>query len=806
MARRSSRLILITLLFAFIPILAWADGRISGKVTRADGSALPGVVVQAIGTGKATLTDSTGVFLLEGVPAGRYDISFTAGEHAATQEGVVVNDGETARVDKQVDWRISIAETITVTSASRYTERVVEAPAAVTVISMEDIEALAPTGQGPKLVENAPGVDFTQSGLYDMNFNVRGFNTTLNRRILTLIDGRDPSVPFLGSQEWAALSVPIDEFQSVELVRGPGSALYGANAYSGVLNMTTRLPRNSAGGRLMLTAGELNTKRADFRHAGGFGNEWYYRVTGGYQNSDDFARSRRDSVEYTMFCTPAVTTNCLSREAILLPTDEVTTAFGGVRLDKHFEGGSLLTMEGGYGSVEGPIFVTGIGRVMVTDATRPWARVNYNLRHWNLLGYWDARDANNQRALSSGAGLYEDSSNLHGEIQTNWDFMNGKTRIVGGVAYNQQEVDTSNPQGVHTLMPEAKSEDQQSAFGQIDFEPTNRIRLVAAARYDDSTLHESQFSPKAGVVFSITPHQTIRYGYNEAFQRPNYSELFLAAPAGAPVNLAAAAAANPVSAPLAPLLTQLGFNSMAILARGNNNLDVEKVKSHEIGYQGIFGGKLYVTADYYQSNMSDFVTDLLPGVNPAFGPYAIPSTVPAPFQEPLRLFLAAALGARRGGLTTVDGRPALVFSYTNAGEVDTEGLELAANYYVTNNWIVDFNFSHFDFEVKPGTQVQGDQLLPNAPEQKWNAGLAYRGAKFDGKIAYRAVDGFDWAAGVFVGHVPSYDVINLSGRYRISEMFAVGFDVANATDDEHWEAFGGDLLHRRALGFVSVNW
>ncbi len=792
---RLPRALFLGFLLALVPLVAYAaDGRIAGKVTRSGGSPLAGVVVQAVGSGKATITDTNGSYVLEGIPPGTYEVSFTAGEHAASQPGVVVSGGETTRVDQTVDWRISIAETITVTSASRHTERIVEAPAAVTVVSQEDIAAAAPTGQAPRVVENAPGVDFTQSGLYDFNFNARGFNTTLNRRILTLIDGRDPSVPFLGSQEWATLSVPIDEFQSVELIRGPGSALYGANAFSGVLNMTTRQPRASRGGRLMLTAGELNTKRADFRYAGGFGNEWYYRVVGGYQQSDDFARSRRDSVEY-----PG-----LSREGILVPLDQVETKFGGVRLDKHFEGGNLFTIEGGIGTVEGPIFVTGIGRVQVTDATRPWARVNFNALHWNVLGYYDARDANDQRALSSGAALYEDSHNLHGEIQTNWDFMQGRTRVIGGVAYNQQEVDTANPSGVQTLMAEAKSEDQQSVFGQLEYEPTDRIKLVGAARYDDSTLHDAQFSPKAAIVFSITPQQTVRYGYNRAFQRPNYSELFLTAPAAAPVNLAAAAAANPAAAPLAPLLTQLGFAPMPILARGNNNLGVEKVKSHELGYQGIFGGRLYLTADYYRSNLSGFVTDLLPGVNPAFAPYTVPSTLPAPVQAGINAFLRAALGTRYGGLTTVNGRPALVFSYANAGEVDTEGAEVAVNYYLTNNWVLDFNYSWFDFDVK--SQALGDVLLPNAPDNKWNAGIAYHSQKLDAKVAYRNVSAFRWAAGVFVGDVPAYDVVNLSGRYRISDMFAVGVEVTNALDDEHWESFGGDILRRRALGYVTVNW
>ena len=171
--------------------------------------------------------------------------------------------------------------------------------------------------------------------------------------------------------------------------------------------------------------------------------------------------------------------------------------------------------------------------MQVTDTNRPWARVNYNLPHWNFLGYYDARVAENQYALSSGAPLFEDSNNIHAEVQTNWDFLN-KVRVVGGVAWNQQEVDTANNAGIQTLMLEAKSETQQSVFGQLDWNIIPKLKLVAAARWDDSTLHESQFSPKGALVYSLTPHHTIRYGYNEAFQRPNYSELFLAAPAGAP--------------------------------------------------------------------------------------------------------------------------------------------------------------------------------------------------------------------------------------------------------------------------------
>ncbi|HUP48140.1 MAG TPA: TonB-dependent receptor [Thermoanaerobaculia bacterium] len=794
---------MLALLLVAGSVLA-ADGRISGRVTRENGTPIGGVIVQALGTNRATLTDSAGHYVLDGIPEGTYTISFSAGDHGATERDVVVTGGQAARLDKQVDWRISIAETITVTSASRRTERVVEAPAAVTVISPQDVQAIAASGQAPRMLESAPGVDFTQSGLYDTNFNARGFNSSLNRRILTLIDGRDPSVPFLGAQEWAALSIPLDEMASVELIRGPGSALYGANAFSGVLNMTTRQPRDFQGGRLLLSGGDLNTRRADIRHAGDVGAEWYYRVVGGYQQSEDFSRSRTTTPEYSVFCAAPGASDCLPRELRPLALDEVNTRFGGLRLDRYFANTAILTMEGGYATIEGPVFQTGIGRVQVTDVERPWMRLNYNLPHWNFGAYYDARKANNQFALSSGAPLFEDSRNLHAELQTNWDFFRGASRVVLGVAYNNQDVDTAGPTGAQTLMDRARSERQQAVFGQLEVDATDRLKLVGAARWDDSTLHDAQFSPKAAVVFSLTRNQTLRYGYNEAFQRPNYSELFLHAPAGAPVNLAGVAATIPAAAPLAPALQQLGFGSMALLARGNPTLDVEKVKSHELGYAGIFGGRAFVTVDLYRSRLSNFVTDLLPGVNPAFAPYAVPGTLPAPIQAGITAFLQAALQANYAGLTTVNGMPALVFSYTNAGIVDTEGAELAVNYYVTNNWVVDFNYSHFDFEVK---SVQlGDRLLPNAPSDKWNLGVAWRSQRLDAKLSYRWVDAFDWAAGVFVGHVPQYNVVNLAANFRISDRYGVGIDVSNLSDNVHYEAFGGDLMSRRALAYFTINW
>jgi outer membrane receptor for ferrienterochelin and colicins len=782
--------------------VAQEDGRIEGRVTRQDGTGITGVSVRLDQLDQVVLSDAMGNFAFAGVPPGSYTLTYSLLDYTDTQEAVEVTAGQTASVDRTLDWDVSFAESITVTSVSRREERIVEAPAAVTVISEREIEEAASSGQVPKLLEFTPGVDYAQSGLYDINFNTRGFNSSLNRRILTLIDGRDPAVPFLGSQEWAAVSFPMDELSRVELVRGPGSALYGANAFNGVLNMTTKSPRGSEGGQVRLTVGELNTRRADLRWAGGFGNDFYIKVVGGYQQSDDFTRSRNQSVEYSRFCTTTGQTNCLRREARALALDEAQIGFGGLRLDKYF-GSSVLTIEGGTAQLEGPTFLTGIGRVQVTDVSRPWTRFNFNTDHLNFLAYYDTRKAEKQVALASGALLYEDSSNLHGEVQGNVGFGGGKGFLVGGLSYHEQEVDTANPTGFQTLIKTAaRNEDQQAAFAQVDYSFTDNFKAVVAGRVDESTLHDTQFSPKASLVYSFTPTQTLRLTYNQAFQVPNYSEFFLRVPAGVPIT-----AFTPLENALAPLLggRTLGLKSIPIFALGNDNLEVEEITSYELGYSAILASKVYLTIDYYQSEVENFVTDLLPGVNPEFTGYQPPSFLPAPVRTQILNTLRGGLGAANfSGLADINGQPTLVVSYANAGLVDTQGVDVGFNYYIANGWVADLNYSWFDFEVKEAQL--GDQLLPNAPEHKASAGLAYNGDRFGASAKYRWVDDFPWAAGVFVGFVPSYDVIDLGVTYRFTDSLEVGVDVSNLLDEEQFQTFGGDLVTRRALGHVAFSW
>jgi iron complex outermembrane receptor protein len=682
-------------------------------------------------------------------------------------------------------------------------------------------EREAATGQLAKVVEFTPGAQVTQSGLYDFNLNTRGFNSSLNRRVPALIDGRDPSVPFLMSNDWPSMS-SMSDMASVELVRGPSSALYGTNAFNGILVLTTKQPRYSQGGTVQLTGGELSTMRGDVRWSGGLTDTTFLKAHGSYTQSDDFYRSRNVRPEYTTFCGPGVTFNCLPREAAPIATDEDTLWLAGLRLDQYV-GDSFFTLEGGSSSVEGPVIQTGIGRVQVLEAERPWIRANFSHPRFNVLAYRNERDAPDQLALASNRPIILDEENWAGELQGNIEFAGSRGIVIGGASYKEEEIDT---RGTLTFRPVGA--ERQAVYGQVEFAFSPKFKAVAAARWDSADdlegeeLHDDQVSPKVAFVIAPTPDHTIRLSYNEAFQSPNFSEFYLFAPTIVPGTTISALNLSPIENALRPLLggTSLGFGNIPVLALGNSDLEPEEIKSWEVGYSGIIGGKAFITLDYYQSEIENFVTDLVGNVtaagriNPNFGAYAPPANLPAPVRGAILGALQANVPAALFALMSngPNGAPIIALaSYTNIGAVDTQGIDLGTNFYFTDDWNLAVNYSWFDFEIQEGDPrippaALQLELQPNAPEHSASASLGYSGDRFDASLGYRWVEEFRWSAGVFKGIVPSYDTVDVMANFQVNDNFRLGLNVTNALDEEHFQAFGGDVLGRRALGSVTFTW
>ena len=782
---------------------AQSTGRITGKIVSQEGVPLGGVMVLVQGLGLVAWSDTDGRYVLARVPPGTYTLVLSLGSHSDLKRDVVVPTGAAVTVDATVDWPLFFTETVVVTAASRRLERIVDAPAAMTVLTADEIAPRSTHGQLPRLLARSSGVELVQSGLYDFNINSRGFNTMLNRRILTVIDGRDPSIPhFVGFTDWATIPFGLDDLDRLEFVRGPAAALYGAGAFNGVLSLTTKAPRDSLGGRARVTVGELDTRRVDARHAGELGRGWYFKVGGGYQESRDFTRSRVGGVEYA----PGI----LPTEAVAPALDHVKISYGSLRADKYFDNDSTLVVETGSTRKEGPVLATAAGRSQATDTNFPWARVNVTSPRWSVLGSWSAEDINDQLSLSSGGGVFQSGYNAAIELQGNRSVAAGRGRLVGGVSYGRQTVDSANAQGAQTILAEIASAHREAIFGQADYNLTPRLKAVFAARVDNGTLHDAKFSPRAAVLYEVRPKHRLRLTFGQAFQSPSIVDHFLITQIAPPLDLSA------IEAALRPALggVSLGFANIPLLVVGNTHLKVEEISSIEAAYSATLADRVTVNVSYFHNGLKNFTSNVLPNVgttfgrlNPDFGPYRPPAALsPAASATVLGTLQAVLPPSLFGALSNLaNGSPAeVLLSLGNFGQAQTQGVELGVTCVPAARWRFDVNYGFLDANIEAAAPE--NPLMPNAPRHQLSLGLMHTTDRFNADVGYRWVGAFDWASGLFAGPVPSYGVADLNANYVINKRLTVGVDVANLFENRHYEMFGGDLIGRRALTHLTTSW
>ncbi|MBF8295072.1 MAG: hypothetical protein HW389_1617 [Bacteroidetes bacterium] len=734
----------ILLFFATLSFSSLLFGQTTGIITgvvRDDENreALPGVNVVIKGTSLGAATDEKGHYIIRNVPTGRNTVEASAIGFKPSEATVNVEAGATTSKDFLLVHSVVQLGEVLVYGASLRRERITEAPAAISLVQAKDIARLAGSGQLPKLLESEAGVDVVQSGLFDFNINTRGFNSSLNRRLLILLDGRDLATAFLSVTEWNGLSVPIEEFGRIEIVKGPGSALYGANAFNGVMNVTSTPPRTAAGTHLIVGAGEHSALRGDIRHAG-IAGQWSYKVNAGYMSGKSFSTIRTNrNFEYSGL------NPFLNNEVRDLNLDAITTSYGSARLDYDYKGGGNSTLEGGIALTENEVIVTGIGRVQVQRATKPWARASYSGHGFNAL-LWTSgrRNLEPEMSLSTGLPLVQNSLITHGEVQYNFRAFEDRLFVVAGASHRLVNIDTEG-----TLMQSKRDDDLSGVFVQAEYKLSDALKGLVAARWDRSSLVPSQFSPKAAIMWFPIDGHTFRVTYNQAFQAPNYSELYLFVK-------------HPTS---------------ALAYVGNEKLATEKITGYELGYKGVFQNTLFLTVDAYFNQLKDFVTDLGPGLNPKY---------------PFPVILAG------------EAAPRTIWSYTNAGKVNEAGYDIGVNCYLSDSWLLEANFTYFSFEVVE--RHPNDVLLPNSPKYRINGGLTYThpmGHNVGIKIKY--VPTFPWAAGIYRGDVPAYTLVNLSGQYRFSSSLSFTLNVSNLLDREHYQIFGGSMVGRRAMLTASMS-
>lgn len=822
------------LMLAVITTVSAQSGSITGKVWGKDSSAASAVTVRVKDQKLRTTTNIQGIYTLSVVRPGEQTIIFSGPGYKETSKKVTVKSGETVTLNIELDESDVRLSEVTVYGATRRLQKITDAPASISVVLPSEIERANTHGQLAKTLDNFPGVDVVQSGMNDFNVNTRGFNNSINRRVLVLLDGRDMSTPLLNLVEWNSFQTTLSDVSKIEVVRGPGSALFGTNAYNGVINITSNAPRDVIGTRVSVTGGQYGTFRGNVRHAGEIGDNLSYKVAANYSRQKQAWISSRDtisshadhgSLEYPGLAPDVIDgrnrragVDSIGNIANLIAANDIAESISGTaRVDYNLSSDEIITAEIGASRYGGEYFVNTTGRILINDVEKPYARLAYNSKNWNVQANWSRRNALSPHIVMNANATSSERSDV-GVIDAQWNdaFLDEKLRLILGASHEYQHVNTTTVGASPLLSPDDLHNNFSGFYGQFEYKLLDNLQLIGAARYDRSTFFDSQFSPKGGIVYTPIQDHTFRLTVNRSFLRPSYGDKFRRSTIGGLQPTASLATIDSII--FAQTGAKLNLPATApkgvpqILFLGNPNIGVETAFSYELGYKGIITKDLFVTVDAYWNRRTNFISQALGGLAKDY--YTPVRYVNNPQADSiLRDFYNKELAKtnagsydRYGGLSldVQTGKAAFSISPTNIGLINEYGVELGVNYYVTNNLLVSANFASLSYDIVEN-KVAAQKIVPNTSPVRVNLGAQYEEkGMFDVGVSIHGAKGFEWVAGLVQGSVPEYWVVNFNAGYNFTKELRLGVNVFNLLDRAHYEIFGGTILHRYATAELSL--
>src|SRR3954462_7130378 len=173
-----------------------------------------------------------------------------------------------------------------VSSPSKKPEKLSDAAASIFVITEEDIRRSGVTSI-PEALRLSPGVEVARQDSHTWAISSRGFNDEFANQLLVLIDGRSVYTPLFAGVYWDVQDLMLEDVSRIEVIRGPGATLWGANAVNGVINITTKKARDTQG--LLISGGGGNEEQgfATFRYGGKLADDLFYRFYGKVLNRDN---------------------------------------------------------------------------------------------------------------------------------------------------------------------------------------------------------------------------------------------------------------------------------------------------------------------------------------------------------------------------------------------------------------------------------------------------------------------------------------------------------------------------------------
>jgi iron complex outermembrane receptor protein len=394
---------------------------------------------------------------------------------------------------------------IEITSAARKVQRADEVPAAVFVITQDAIRRSG-LRTLPELFRLAPGVQVAQLTSSSWAVSIRGFNDQFSNKLLVLVDGRSIYTRVFSGVFWDAEDLVLEDIDRIEIIRGPGGAVWGANAVNGVINIVTKTAGNTPGTLVRLSAGTFDRAQATVRHGGSLGSAAYrvYSQWSG-RGGTDLANG-------------------------VAAGDSWTALTNGVRLDWERDHDDFTV----HGSARiGDTHATWLLPTTGVPDLAPRTEVDSSYRTGNALARWTHRGVDGSSLQVQSSLGFMRRTDLVSLDETAFDTdlqyrvrPGGRHDLVagGGYRYIQSKAGTSYPV---SFDPSSVGSAVVNVFAQDEMELSSRLHLVVGSKLEHETFTGWGVSPTVRVMWAPGQRHHLWAAASRALRTPALSDLFL---------------------------------------------------------------------------------------------------------------------------------------------------------------------------------------------------------------------------------------------------------------------------------------
>lgn len=456
----------------------------------------------------------------------------------------------------------------TVTSVSKKEQKRGDAAAAISVLTNDDLRR-----SGAVTVADAlrlvPGLNVGAANSSQWAISARGFNNVFSNKLLVMVDGRAVYSPLFAGVYWDLQQTMLEDVDRIEVIRGPGATIWGANAVNGVINVVTRSAKDTQGGLIYGGGGNVHLAMGGARYGGQIGEHTYYRIFGGYQLKDDY------------------------RLATGQPADDGwQSGNGGFRIDHYPQEGTLLTWQMEATTVDlddhtsdGFNFNT-VGR---------WTRELSARSSFEMQAYYDR----NHRDEASRSGSNIDTIDLTAQhtfgLGEHHDIIWG-----GGYRFIASDIKQTTP--LVAVRDGRFTKQIFSAFIQDEFKLVpDKLTLTAGTKLEHNDYTGFELQPSVRAVFKPAEQQTVWAAVSRAVRTPSSLEGHdvFAIPLGAPF-------VGPGGGLFVPTLV-------------GGDVSSEVLWAYELGYRIQPGSRVSVDLAVFYNDYSDLLTpgsvsQFIPGV------------------------------------------------------------------------------------------------------------------------------------------------------------------------------------------------